>query len=122
MYIDVIYCLCNYKSLQVHKVNRDRGRIMYVTLSFLLALLSASGKFPYKMYLDKKMNDNYIARKCCRLSLAVLQNKKKLWTFCKSKILSISVISCTFVHVTQEPFLSMGWTFKYDPAPVCRST
>lgn len=55
---------------------------MYLTPSFLLALLSASGKFPYKMYLDKKMNDNYIARKCCRLSLAVLQNKKKLWTFC----------------------------------------
>eukprot|EP00105_Crassostrea_gigas_P013820 XP_011430266.1 PREDICTED: uncharacterized protein LOC105330335 isoform X2 [Crassostrea gigas] len=32
-------------------------------------------------------------------------------------LLSASVISCTFVHVTQEPFLSMGWTFKYDPAP-----
>lgn len=56
---------------------------MYLTPSFLLALLSASGKFPYKMYLDKKkINDNYIARKCCRLGLAVLQNKKKLLTFC----------------------------------------
>lgn len=50
---------------------------MYLAPSFLLALLSASGKFPYKMYLDKKINDNYIARKCCRIGLAVLQNKKK---------------------------------------------
>ncbi|XP_022345753.1 uncharacterized protein LOC111138189 [Crassostrea virginica] len=29
--------------------------------------------------------------------------------------LTVCIVSCTFVQVTRQPYLSMAWAYKYDP-------
>ncbi|XP_062609614.1 uncharacterized protein LOC134271430 [Saccostrea cucullata] len=37
-----------------------------------------------------------------------------LFCLCISSL--VCLLSCTFVHVTKEPFLSTAWQYKYDPS------